>query len=381
MNISVRSVMECSRCLLDEFTPGISFDSRGLCTYCIQTEEICEAFGTGQEKGQRKLKSLISDIKRSGRRNSHDCIVGVSGGTDSSYLLAWAVQNGLRPLAVHYDNTWNTAIASSNIKRMIDGLGLDLVTHIVDNKEVDDIFKSFLKAGVAELDSSTDLGFAYLLREVARRRKIGYILEGHSFMEEGISPLSRNYFDGKYISSIHKEYGTTRIKTYPLMTFSKFLYSALVVRPKFIRPFWYMAYSKSQAKAFLKKNFGWQDYGGHHMENHITTFLHTYYLPLKFNTDLRINFLCAQIRNLSITKAQAKRILEKIDYVENESVCYLCKRLDLSKDELASIMESEPRSWKEFSTYKDRFRLLRPMFFLLTKMELVPRSFYLKYCF
>ncbi len=371
----------CSRCIYDERVPAISFDQDGVCNYCRQVEQLIEQYGTGQSKGEIQFSEILTDIKRSGRGKKYDCIVGVSGGTDSSFLVYLAKEWGLRPLAVHYDNTWNSSIATMNIHKVLNGLEVDLYTHVVANKEADDIFRSFFLSGVAEIEASTDLGYAYLLREVAAKYSIKYILEGHSFVEEGITPLGRNYFDGKYIQAIHKRFGRRRMETYPLMTFTRFLQSAIFRQVKFIRPLWYLKYSKADAKVSLSDRFDWRYYGGHHLENRMTAFYHSVYLPQKFGGDMRNNTLSACARNGTMTRADAWTEYNTPPHIEEELVSYFKKRLDLSDEVYKRVMSTPPKNWTEFPTYKKRFERFRPLFFILAKANLVPMSFYLKYCF
>ena len=277
----------CTRCIYDERVDAIEFDEDGVCNYCHQVDQLVEEYGTGQEKGKLLLDQIIEKIKKDGKNKKYDCAIGVSGGTDSSYLVYLAKEWGLRPLAVHYDNTWNSAIATQNIRKVLESLDVDLYTHVIDNSESDDIFKSFFKAGVAEIEASTDLALAEVMYIAASKYNIKYVLEGHSFVTEGISPLGRNYFDGKYIHSIHDEFGTKNMKTYPLMTFWRFIWWTCFARIKKIRPYWYIEYSKEDAMSFLKEKFGWEYYGGHHLENRMTAFFHSIYAPQKFNSDFR----------------------------------------------------------------------------------------------
>ena len=371
----------CSRCIYDERVPSIYFDDEGICNYCRQVESLTVQYGTGQTKGDVLFEAILNDIKRSGQGKKYDCIVGVSGGTDSSYLVYLAKDWGLRPLAVHYDNTWNSAIATMNIYKMLSGLGVDLYTHVVANKEADDIFRAFFLSGVAEIEAATDLGYAYLLRKVAATYSIKYILEGHSFIEEGVTPLGRNYFDGRYIHAIHRKFGRVSLDTYPLMTFSRFLKSALFNRVKFIRPLWYLKYSKEEAKAFLSERFGWRYYGGHHLENRMTAFYHSVYLPQKFGGDMRNNTLAARVRNGTLSRAHAWAEYNTPPLIEDELVSYFKKRLDLSDELYERVMHASPKNWTDYPTYKKRFERLRPLFYMLAKANLVPMSFYLKYCF
>ena len=380
-NIHQSHLKICSRCIYDERVSSISFDNLGICNYCRQVEILTEEYGTGQPKGEALFENIIDQIKFSGRGKKYDCIIGVSGGTDSSYLVHLAKMWRLRPLAVHYDNTWNSAIATMNIHKVLNSLDVDLYTKVVANKEADDIFRSFFLSGVPEFDASTDLGFAYLLRQVAAKYSVKFILEGHSFVEEGITPLGRNYFDGRYVQSIHRTFGRRRMETYPLMTFSRFLKSVLYDRAKFIRPFWYIKYSKSEAKAFLKENFGWEYYGGHHLENRSAAFAYSIYLPEKFGFDLRDNTLAAQARNGEKTRSAAWTEYNNPPVVGSELLDYVKKRLDLSDDLYEKIMCTPPKSWKDYPTYKKRFERWQLVFYLLAKANLVPLSFYLKYCF
>ena len=371
----------CSQCIYDESVSQIEFDENGKCNFCHQIENLKEMYGTGSAKGEALFSEIVSEIKKAGKGKPYDIIVGVSGGTDSSYMLYLAKKLGLRPLAVHYDNTWNTSIATQNIQKITEALDIDLYTHVIDNKEADDIFKAFLKAGVPEIEASTDLGLAETLYRVASKYKIKFVFEGHSFIEEGITPIGKNYFDGKYIESIHKLYGERPLKTYPLMTFSRFLYWTIFKQIKKIRPFWYIDYNKEEAKQFLKSTFGWEYYGGHHLENRMTAFFHSYYIPKKFKIDYRNNTLSAQVRNKKTSREDALKAYHTPPYLEENLLVYFKKRLEFTDQQFEDLMNQPLHFWYEFPTYKKRFERLRPLFKILTSFNLVPMSFYLKYCF
>jgi len=371
----------CTRCIYDERVAAISFNEHGVCNYCAQIDELTLQYGTGFEVGRLKMAEIIVQIKKAGIGKRYDCVIGVSGGTDSSYMVYLAKQWGLRPLAVHYDNTWNTAIATQNIQKVLAALDVDLYTHVVDNKESDDIFRSFFYAGVAEIEAATDLALSETMYRAASKYGVKYVLEGHSFITEGITPVGRNYFDGKYIKSIHEKFGERAMKTYPLMTFWRFLWWACGARIKKIRPFWYIDYSKEDARKFLGQEFGWKYYGGHHLENRMTAFFHGVYAPQKFNTDFRNNTLSALVRNGKLSREQAWEEYNTAPQVEEELLGYFKKRLNLNDQQYELIMRSRPRNWFEYPTYKRRFEILRPLFLVLARRNLVPMSFYLKYCF
>lgn len=379
--LDLAEVKVCSRCIYDERVPGIKFDENGVCNYCQQVDALKQQYGTGTALGEEKFQAIVDEIKAAGRGKKYDCVIGVSGGTDSSYMVYLSKQWGLRPLAVHYDNTWNSAIATQNIRKVLSALDVDLYTHVIDNKESDDIFRAFFYAGVPEIEAATDLALAETMYRAASEYDVKYVLEGHSFVTEGITPVGKNYFDGKYIRSIHRKFGRRAMSSYPLMTFSRFLWWSTVARIRKVRPFWYIDYSKEDARAFLEKEFGWQYYGGHHLENRMTAFFHGIYAPQKFGADFRNNTLAALARIGKMSREEAWAEYNTLPRVEDDLVTYFKKRLELSDAEYEGIMAEKPRNWRDFPTYKKRFELMRPLFAVLAKANLVPMSFYLKYCF
>lgn len=371
----------CSRCINDATVSGISFDEEGVCNYCHTIEKFKKDYETGTAVGESKLLQIIDEVKAAGKGKKYDCVIGVSGGTDSSFLVYKLVEWGLRPLAVHYDNTWNTSIATENIRKVLNKLDVDLYTYVVDNKEVDDIYLSFFKSGVPELDAATDLALAEVMYRAASKHKIKYVFEGHSFITEGIAPIGSMYFDGKYIKSIHQKYGKLSMKSYPLMTFSAFMKWTLIKKIRKIRPFWYIDYNKEDARTFLESEFGWKYYGGHHLENRMTAMQHSYYNYTKFHIDNRNWALSAAVRAGILDRGSAiQTYYFESPYTEEGLVEYFKERMNLSDQEFESIMNSPTKSYLDFKTYKPLFELLRPLFYLLAKSNLVPMSFYLKYC-
>lgn len=373
----------CSRCVFDnQYIPFIKFNSEGVCNYCIETDNLINRYGTGLKKGEDEFEKIISRIKKDGKNKKYDCVIGVSGGTDSSYMVYVAKElYGLRPLAVHLDNTFNTSIATENIRKVLNKLDVDLITHVVDKKEAEDIYRSFFKAGVIDFECLLDIGVPQLLYSSARKYGVKYQLEGHSFVAESISPLNTMYADGKYISSVHKKFGKLKMKTFPNMTFFNFLKWVAIYKIEKIRPFWYLPYSKEEARKILKDKFDWQDYGGHHLENRSTAFQHSVLGPRKFNLDTRANSLAASVRNKKISRSEALEELEKTPLMENQLIDYLMDRLDISNDEFDKIMSESPKTWRDYPTYKKRFERMRPFFKILLDRGLIPESFYMKYCF
>jgi len=368
----------CSRCLYDEKTPNISFDSDGVCNYCRQTEQLYQEYPAGAQ-GEEIVQGIAEQIKKENKNKKFDVIVGVSGGCDSSFLVHKARELGLRPLAVHYDNTWNSTTAVENIHNVLKKLDVELYTYVVDNEEYDDIYRAFLKAGVPDLEAPTDIGFASTLYMAAEKYKIKHIFEGHSFRTEGICPLGWLYMDPKYIQTVHSQFGDLPMKTFPNMWLSLQLKWRLFKRIKLIRPLYHLDHNKKETKEFLKNEFGWQWYGGHHLENRITSFYHTYFLPRRFGIDLRLLGHSALIRAGQMTQEEGLDLISRPPEVDYGIVEMVKKRLGLSDEEFETLMTIPKRSYKEFKTYKQLFEKLRPLFWSMYKMGLVPKSFYIKY--
>jgi len=368
----------CSRCLYDETVPNIHFDQNGVCNYCHVHDQLNQEYPTGEE-GKLHLQALTNQIRKEGHGKQYDVVVGVSGGCDSSYLLYLSKQLGLRPLAVHFDNTWDSTVAVENIHDVLNKLDVDLYTYVVDNKEYDDIYRSFLKAGVPDTESPTDIGLAVVLNMAAEKYHIKYIFEGHSFRTEGISPLGWIYMDGKYIQNVQKHYGTLPLKTYPNMLMWDFIKWTAVLGIKKIRPLYYVDYVKKDAMALLTRELGWEWYGGHHLENRFTAFWHTYYMPKRYGIDTRLLGYSALVRSGQITREQGLEILNKPQEYDPELFEMVKKRLGFSDEEFEQIMNLPHSTYRDFKTYKQTFERMRPFWWLMYKLNRVPKSFYIKF--
>lgn len=373
------SLVECARCLYNSNTPAITFDQNGVCNYCKLYDDLDREYPIGPE-GDKILQEMAAKIKNSGKRKKFDCVVGVSGGCDSSYLIYRMKELGLRPLAAHFDNTWNSKIAVENIHNVLKKLDIELYTYVVDNEEYNDIYRSFMKAGVPDIEAPTDIGLAAVLYMAAAKYGIKYIIEGHSFRTEGVSPLGWLYMDGKYIQSVQKEFGTRKLKTYPNLWMSSFINWTCIKGIKKLRPLYYMDFKKEQAKKFLSEEFGWQWYGGHHLENRFTAFYHTFFLPKRFGIDQRPNGYSAMIRCGQMTRDEGVRLMQEPPNCDPEIIDVVKKRLGFSDNEFNYLMYELPRrNYKEFKTYKQTFEKMRSFFWLMYKLDRVPKSFYIKY--
>ncbi len=374
----VAAVVACSRCLYDSTIPGIAFDSDGTCSYCRLHNELERRHPTGA-RGQSALESMAAEMKAAGRGKRYDCIVGVSGGCDSSYLVWKMVELGLRPLAVHFDNTWNSPIATNNVYNVLDAVGVDLETHVVDNHEYDDLYRAFMLAGVPDIEAPTDIGFMVTLYRAAERHGVSHIVEGHSFRSEGISPIGWLYMDGKYIQSVHRQYGRMPMDSIPNLLLGNFLKWSAIRSYKRVRPLYDLDYDKPAVKEFLARELGWTWYGGHHLENRFTAFYHSYFLPRRWRIDTRRLELSAFARTGAMRREDAAAVLEEPRECDPQVLALVKKRLGFTDQEFDAVMALPKRSFRDFKTYKRTFERMKPFWWLLYKADRVPRSFYVKF--
>ncbi len=369
----------CARCIYDENVPNISFDGNGVCNYCRQIEKLEQQF-PNDERGERALEKVVAEMKSAGRGKKYDALIGVSGGCDSSYLMHLMTQRyGLRLLAVHFDNTWNTTIATRNIHAVTDKLGIDLFTYVVDAEEFDDIVLSFLKSGVRDIECPTDIGLATTMNIAAEKYGIRYKIDGHSFRTEGTAPMGWIYMDAKYIESVHQKYGKLPMRTFPNLWLHKQLKWMLFNKIKSVRPLYYLNYDKEQAKKVLAEEYGWIWYGGHHLENRTAAFFHSYFFPKRWHSDFRIVGYSAYCRDGRMTREQALALMAEEPHLEDGLLDYYKKRLNLDDEQLDALMNLPKKYYTDFKTYKRTFEILRPFFYLMAKWSLIPWSFYIKY--
>jgi imidazoleglycerol phosphate synthase cyclase subunit len=371
---------ECTRCLYGTHNvPFITFDDHGVCNYCRTLDTLAAEYPRG-DAGWAVLEHLAERIRAEQRTKQYDVAVGVSGGCDSSYMLVLAKQLGLRPLAVHFDNTWNSRIAVENIQRMLRALDVDLHTYVVDNEEYDDIYRAFFESGTPDVEAPTDLALAVVLNQACEQHGIRHIFEGHSYRTEGISPIGWLYMDGRYIPTVHRRFGHRPMKTYPNMPLGKFLKWTVAQRLVKIRPLYYLDYQKEATKKMLQERYGWQWYGGHHLENRFTAFFHTYFWPRRWGIDGRLLGNCALVWAGQMTRAEAAAELAGPPVYDPGLVEFVKQRLRYSDEEFERVMTLPKKTYLDYPNYKKTFERLRPLFWFLYKTNRVPKSFYLKYC-
>ena len=370
----------CCRCILDTTVSDIWFDEKGECKYCKIHDEM-EKRHPLNEQLARERDALIEKIKHDGRNKQFDCIAGISGGRDSTYTLYIAAKLGLRPLAVHFDNGWNSEISVQNIKKACEKLNVPLHTVVADWEEFKDLQVSFLKSSTPDADIPTDYAIYSVLYDEANREGIQYILNGHSFRTEGTSPISWTYMDPLYVSDVHRKFGKIRkIRSFPHMTFFKLMYYIFFKKIRDVRLMEFIDYRKKEVDAVLKKELGWEYYGGHHHENVYTKFFQSYYLPTKFNIDKRKTELSALIRSGQITREEALNEIRSSKYEHDPAVVeYATSKLGISGEEFEKIMKAPVKSHDDYKTYLPLIRSLRWPIKIAARLKMVPHILYLKY--
>ena len=298
----------CSRCVMDESANEIIFDQNGTCNFCKNYYVTAEKELRTSSKDQEKLNRLILDVKKSSKNQKYDCLIGVSGGVDSSYVAyLLRTKYKLRVLAVHLDNGWNSELAVSNIEQLMEKLGIELITNVLNWKEFSDIQRSFLKSSISNIEIPTDHAIWATLLRTANKHNIKYIFAGNNIVTESIMPASWLYTskDFHLIKSIQEKFGTEKIKSFPYLSIFNYFYFLVVRGIRWVPILNWVSFDKAKAKETLISELGWRDYGGKHYESIFTRFFHASYLPQKFGFDLRKSYLSALICSGQITRDQA----------------------------------------------------------------------------
>jgi len=353
MSMIIEKKSICKLGIWNSTIPGISFDKDGVSNYANIQNHLMKDFPRGQA-GLKQWKQIVTRIKLKGKNKPYDCIIGISGGTDSSYLLHIAKEYGLNPLAVILDNGWNSDIAVKNVKKLTDQLKIDLETYVIDYREVIDVLRSYLRASLPWADNPTDQAIHSVLYKIAKREKVKYILMGTDFRSEGKQPTEWTYSDSKQLRYIHKKYGKISLKTFPVISYPRQLYLSYFAGYKVIQPYNYINYKKKDAQDFLKKTYGWEYYGGHHYENIFTKWTIAYWMYNKFNIDKRLITLSAQILSGEISRDEAIDIIKDNPYKEDKAkqdTEYVLKKLEISREEFKEIWESENKSFLDYPSY------------------------------
>jgi len=360
---------QCTLTVMDNIADEhISFDEKGICNYYYDYKQAEKEVVFRGNEGEEKLAKLVAKVKEDGNGKAYDCLIGLSGGVDSSYV-AWLVKKqGLRPLAVHLDNGWNSELAVKNIENIISKLNIDLYTLVVNWHEFKDIQLSYLKASVVDIEVVSDHAIFATMYKLAKEKNIGYIISGTNIVTEHIMPPGWLYkkMDFANLKDIHNKYGSVKLKTYPTFDFKKYVYYSSMLQLTPISILNYVPYNKKEIKEFITRELNWRDYGGKHYESMFTKFYQAYILPEKFKIDKRKAHLSTLICSGQMTKKEALQELEKPLYDPQELKAdkeYVLKKFGLSEKEFEAIMQLPVKKHEDFKTdtqLKDRYmNLLR----------------------
>lgn len=370
-NMTKNNYIICTRCVMDSNVQGIHFDEDGVCDYCREFVQKIPLYRLSAEESNHRLQYLADNIKVRGKGREYDSIIGLSGGVDSSYVAYLAHKLGLKPLAIHFDNGWDSEIAVANIKKIVDKYGFDFETYVIDWPEFRDLQRSFIKASVVDIEMLTDQAICAAMFHFARKFKIKYILSGSNYATEHGMPQAWTWhkLDVGNIKAIHRRFGELRLKTFPFIGFFEFaLTRRLGMRFEYIELLNDVNYKKNEAIDALSCELGWKYYGGKHYESVFTKFYQGYILPHKFGIDKRRAHWSSLVRNQEITRQEALAELAKPIYdpvelkIEKE---YVLKKLGFSHQEFDLIMKALPvghqvycSSWLIFEFFSKIYRIL-----------------------
>lgn len=347
----------CTHCIMDTSDPNISFDADGVCDYCTNYRTMIAPNWHTDERGARELAEISAKIREEGKGKDFDCIIGLSGGLDSSYATLVAVEKmGLRPLLFHVDAGWNTDQAVGNIEKLVDGLGLQLFTEVVNWREMQDLQKAFLRSRIADQDIPQDAAFFSALYRFARKNRIKYVLTGSNFSTECCrEPEEWGAYPGIdtiLIRDIHKRFGERELKTFPLVDIItyKILYQRFLGM-KVIKPLNLVPYIKKQAEEELSQRFGWQPFQHKHHESRFTRFYEDYWMPRKFGYEKRRAHFSSLILTGQLTRDAAVERISRPEldqhFLEQEFE-YVAGKLDMAVDELRSLFEGENKTFHDY---------------------------------
>ncbi len=361
----------CTKCIMDTTDPLIEFDDKGVCSHCHHWDQVQEKqYFTGAD-GESRFSKIVSKIKSETSGDTYDCILGLSGGVDSTYVAYLTEKHGLNALAVHMDSGWNSELAVKNIENIIKKLNFDLFTHVIDWDEMRDLQLSYFKAGVANCDVPTDHAITAILYKLAEEKGIKYIMSGSNLATECILPFSWGYDakDSINLKAIQKKFGTLKLKNYPSRSFYKtYIHDAYLSRFTTIRPLNFIDYNKEDAMAIIKKELDWREYGGKHYESVFTRFFQGYYLPNKHGFDKKRAHLASLIQSGQLSRDEALKKMELSDYPEDlmlQDREFIAKKLGLSVTEFETIMDGPKREFSDFPSAYPYLQFLRKLKSLL----------------
>lgn len=347
---------------MDTSDPEIVFDDRGVCNHCLQYDFLVRAVLPTPDNQRTELEKIVESVKEAGRGKDYDCVIGVSGGVDSTYLAYLVKSLGLRPLAVHMDNGWNSTQAVTNIEKTLRKLDIDLHTDVLDWEEFRDLQLAFLRASTPDSEIPTDHAINAVLMKAALRHGIKYILLGSNIATEAIMPRTWSYGirDWKYIKAIHRRFGTVPLRSFPHFTLRELVLFQTLRGRREIHILNYVPYVKSDAMKVLEREVGWKQYGGKHHESVYTRFFQAYILPRKFGADKRRAHLSTLVCGGQISREHALREIEKPicdELLLRQDREFVIRKLGITEAEFERIMALPPRSFWDYPSYEKTMAL------------------------
>jgi len=358
---------------MDTSDTEIQFDENGVCNHCRRYDEDLPKRVFKGNDARERLEKMVAKIKKSAKGSEYDCIIGVSGGVDSTYVAYLTKQLGLNPLAIHFDNGWNSELAVSNIEKTLDVLEIDLFTYVIDWREFKDLQLSFLKASTPDGEIPTDHAINSLLFREANKRGIQYIINGMNFATEAMSVPSWAYghSDWKYIWSVHDTFGNSSLRKYPHFTFMDLFWWTFIKRIKVVSILNYVEYSKEAVMEVIQKELGWVYYGGKHYESVYTRFFQGYILPKKFNIDKRRGHLSDLILSGQMSRQKALEEMDQPGYdakLLRQDKEFVIKKFVLTEETFENLMNLPPKSYDDYPNSFKQVRFLKKLVnFLLEK--------------
>ena len=347
----------CDRCVMDTSDPEIVFHGSDGCNHCLDYDQLVARFVSTDEERDGRLEALLDRIRKAGRGHDYDCIIGLSGGVDSSYVAHLVTREfGLRPLAVHMDNGWNSNLAVSNIERIVNQLGIDLYTEVLDWDEFRDLQLAFLRASTPDSEIPTDHAITAVLMDQARTHGVKFIIGGSNIRSEAILPSawSQGIRDWRYISAVQDRFGTRELETFPHFSVFRFAFNKFRGQ-RWVNILDYVDYRKTDAVPILEQEFGWEPYGTKHGESVYTRFFQNYILPTKFGYDKRRAHLSCLVCSGEIDRAEALATLEAPpagDDANRRDLEFVAKKLGLTVDDFQEIMDLPPKTMFDYPNYE-----------------------------
>jgi len=372
------SYQQCLRCVMDTSDPKITFDEMGHCCHCNEFIEIRSKHRYQGAASDQSLDQIIDDIKRAGRGRAYDCVIGISGGADSCYTAHLAKEKGLRALAVHMDNGWDSDKAVTNIKNVTTALGFDYESYVLDWEEFKDLQIAFLRASIPEAETPTDMAIPAALHRVAAKHGVKYILSGGNLSTEGMLPKSWHYDvrDLKYFNHVCKFFGALKLRRFPTFGYRTEAYYKLFKGMKMVYPLNFVPYIKEDACQLLKEKFDWKACGGKHHESRFTKFVQSYYLYEKFGIDYRRVDFSIQVCDGKMSREAANELLKYKPYVPLEveqETDYISKKFDMSKDEFENMIGLTPKWYWDYPNDEKKLGFIYDMYRLLFRKEKLDR--------